>query len=306
MQHKKKTWLPKLVLITAILASFNTFADDPKVDDLKEAKQKQIKQEEVKPEEAKQEEVKQESVVKDDESETTYGGSFSLGYRTNIYHPDDYRSSRSLSWSASFRAKQDKFTASISTGAYRSLEDKTGDFFTDSSIGLSYSSLAKFGETGNVSMSGRLTIPNSESSRKQQLITAVQLSVPVRFKVAKVGISVSPRIRKNFHKYKTIAGRSLSEWVYSISTSANISSGDFSFGTSIYGSNSQSYQGTRRTSINYGGSVYGSYRVADYLSISVSASSGGVYKNAEQGTSNNIDLFNSEKANYVATATFSF
>ena len=285
MQHTNKFALPKLVLMTGVLASCNALADE----------QKEVKQEEV-----------ANSAVQEEVVETKYGGSLSLGYQTNIYHPDDYRSSRALSWSASFRATREKYTAYLSTGAYRNLEDKTGDFFTDSVVGLSHSSLAKFGETGNLSISGQLTIPTSEHSRKQELNTALRIAVPVSFKVADIGISVSPRVRKNFHQYKTIAGQSLSEWIYSVSTSANISSGDFSFGLSILGGNSISYQGTRRNSFTYGGSAYGSYKVADYLSLSLSASSSGVYADAERGTLGNIDLLNSDKATYVATATISF
>ncbi|CCN34965.1 conserved hypothetical protein [Vibrio nigripulchritudo SO65] len=285
MQHTKITSLPGLVLMTGALASFNAMAEEAVNSEQDDGAK---------------------SVAKEEVVETKYGGSLSLGYQTNIYHPDDHRSKRALNWNASFNATRDKYSAFLSTGAYRSLEDKTGDFFTDSVIGLSYSNLAKFGETVNVSMSGQLTIPTSEHSRKQQLNTAFRLSVPVSFKVADVGFCVTPRVRKNFHQYKTIAGESLNEWIYSISACASYSIGDFSFNASLLGGNSISYQGTRRSSFTYAGNLSGSYKATDYLSLSLSASSSGVYTDAERGTLGNIDLFDSENATYVATATFSF
>ncbi|MBD1556565.1 hypothetical protein HC752_06415 [Vibrio sp. S9_S30] len=285
MQHTNKFALPKLVLMTGVLASCNALADE----------QKEMKQEEA-----------ANSAVQEEVVETQYGGSLSFAYQTNIYHPDDYRSSRALNWSAIFSATEGKLTAFITTGAYRALEDRTGDFFTDTAMGLSYSSLGKFWETGNVGISGQLTVPTSETSRKQSLNTAFRLALPISFKISEVGLSFSPRIRKNFHSYKTAGGSSLSEWIYSISAGVNYSVNKFNFGASLLGGNSISYQGTRRSSFTYGGSLYGSYKATDYLSLSLSASSNGVYADAERGTLGNIDLFNSEKAIYVATATFSF
>ncbi|CCN71916.1 hypothetical protein [Vibrio nigripulchritudo] len=285
MQHTKITSLPGLVLMTGALASFNAMAEEAVNSEQDDGAK---------------------SVAKEEVVETKYGGSLSLGYQTNIYHPDDYRSSRALNWNARFSATEGKLTTFITTGAYRALEDKTGDFFTDTAIGLSYSSIGKFGETGNVGISGQLTVPTSETSRKQNLNTALRLALPISLKVSDVNLSVSPRLRKNFHSYKTAGGSSLSEWIYSISAGGSYSMGDFSISASVLGGNSISYQGTRRSSFTYAGSLSGSYRATDYLSLSLSASSSGVYTDAERGTLGNIDLFDSENATYVATATFSF
>ncbi|KJY66467.1 hypothetical protein [Vibrio nigripulchritudo] len=285
MQHTKITSLPGLVLMTGALASFNTMAEETANSEQDDAAK---------------------SVAKEEVVESKYGGSLSLGYQTNIYHPDDHRSKRELNWNAKFSATNGKLTTFITTGAHRVLEDKTGDFFTDTAVGLSHSSIGKFGETGNLGISGQLTVPTSETSRKQNLNTALRLALPVSFKVSDVSLSVSPRLRKNFHSYKTAAGKSLSEWIYSISAGVGYTFGDFSINASLLGGNSISYQGTRRSSFNYAGSLSGSYTVTDYLSLSLSASSSGVYADAERGTLGNIDLFDSENATYVATATFSF
>ncbi|WP_104400762.1 hypothetical protein [Vibrio penaeicida] len=285
MQHTNKIALPKLVLMTGVLASCNALADE----------QKEVKQEEV-----------TNSAVQEEVVEAKYGGSLSLGYQTNIYHPDDYRSSRTLTWSASFSATEGDYSAFVSTGARRALEDKTGDFFTDSVIGLSHSSLTKFGDSGNVSISGQFTIPTSEASRKDQLNTAFRLALPVSYKISDVSFSLSPRVRKSFHKYKTIAGKSLAEWTYSISAGSSYSIGKFSLSASVLGGNTISYQGTRRSSFSYQGSLSGSYKATDNISLSLSASSSGVYADAERGTLGNIELFDSEKAVYAATAKISF
>ncbi|HAS6152131.1 TPA: hypothetical protein I7146_11510 [Vibrio vulnificus] len=235
------------------------------------------------------------------------GGSLSLTYDTNIYDKDDHRSVRSLSWSGSLNYKlSPNSSAYFSSGGYRALENRTGDYLTDSVLGVSYSNLYAFGETGKIGVSGQFTIPTSETSQKDELNTAFRLAVPVSFKVWEVNFNVSPRLRKNFHEYKTIAGRSLTEWTYSLSTSATMSWDSFSTGLSILGGNTISYQGTRRSSWTYGGSLWGSYSFSDNWSASLSASTSGVYQDAERGTLGNIDLFDQDKASYSATVTFSF
>jgi len=139
-----------------------------------------------------------------------FGGSLSLSYDTNIYDPDDHRSVRSLSWSGGLNYRfTNNITGYLSTGGYRAYENKTGDFATDSVIGASYSGLYEFGETGKIGASGQFTIPTSEASRKDELQTAFRLATPVSMKPWGVNVSITPRLRKNFHKYKTAGGRSL-------------------------------------------------------------------------------------------------
>ncbi|HAS6348495.1 hypothetical protein LZU85_05425 [Vibrio sp. IRLE0018] len=289
MQHTKKWRITPLAILLGALFSSSLYAE----------------------ENSETQDSSQAEFTQTDESAScilcNVGGSLSLTYDTNIYDKDDYRSVRSFSWGGSLNYKlTDKTRAFFSSGGYRTLEDKTGDYITDSVVGVNYSNLFTFGDTGRVSLSGQFTIPTSETSQKDELNTAFRLAVPVSFKIWDVNFNVSPRLRKNFHEYKTIAGRSLTEWTYSLSSSASMSWGSFSTGISMLGGNTISYQGTRRSSWTYGGSIYGSYTINDQWSASLSASSSGVYQDAERGTLGNIDLFDQDKASYSATVTFSF
>ncbi|NVC62529.1 hypothetical protein FC652_05230 [Vibrio sp. 05-20-BW147] len=289
MQHTKKWRITPLAILLGALFSSSLYAE----------------------ENSETQDSSQAESTQNDESAScilcNVGGSLSLTYDTNIYDKDDYRSVRSFSWGGSLNYKlTDKTRAFFSSGGYRTLEDKTGDYITDSVVGVNYSNLFTFGDTGRVSLSGQFTIPTSETSQKDELNTAFRLAVPVSFKIWDVNFNVSPRLRKNFHEYKTIAGRSLTEWTYSLSSSASMSWGSFSTGISMLGGNTISYQGTRRSSWTYGGSIYGSYTINDQWSASLSASSSGVYQDAERGTLGNIDLFDQDKASYSATVTFSF
>lgn len=93
------------------------------------------------------------------------------------------------------------------TGAYRALEDETGDFWNDSLIKLKRYSIYNFGESGTIDLSGQLTIPTSEASRDDDLQTALRIDLPVGFKVLEADISVSPRIRKKtFTNIKLLVG----------------------------------------------------------------------------------------------------
>lgn len=244
--------------------------------------------------------------------ETSYfvcklSGSVYLSYDTNIYDKDDYRAVRNFSWGGnlSYSLSSD-IKAYLSAGGYRALEDEVGTYATDSVLGLQYSNLYRFGATGKIGVAGQLTIPTSEASRKDKLQTAVRLELPVSFSVLDVDFSISPRLRKNFHEYKTMGGRSLTEWTYSLFSVAEKSWESFSLGVTALGGNTISYQGTRRSSWQYEGALYGSYKFDDNWSLLLAASSTGFYQDAERGTLGDIDLLDQEKTSYIATVTYSF
>lgn len=246
-------------------------------------------------------------IEEEKEVPSKFGGSVSLAYDTNIYNKGDYRSVRNFSWSGSLSYRlNETYSAYLSSGGYRALENETGTFVTDSVIGLNYSNLFTFGDTGKVSLNGQFTIPTSESSKKDELNTALRLAIPMSLKAWGINFSLSPRIRKNFHEYKTVGGRSLTEWAYSLSSSASYTFTDLTLGISALGGNTISYKGTRRESITYGGSIYGAYKISDSFNFSLTAATSGFYADAERGTLGNIDLFDADRASYIAQVTYSF
>ncbi|MDF2154043.1 hypothetical protein [Vibrio sp. CAU 1672] len=235
------------------------------------------------------------------------GGSVYLSYDTNIYNKNDHRSVRNISWGGDLTYTLSPNTkAYFSAGGYRALEDEVGTYATDSVLGLKYSNLYRFGESGKIGATGQFTIPTSEASRNDELQTAFRFAVPVTFSAWNVDFSVAPRLRKNFHKYKTMGGRSLTEWTYSLLMAVEKSWDSFALGLSALGGNTISYQGTRRSSWNYDGTLYGTYSLNDNWSLSLAASSSGFYQDAERGTLGDIDLLDQEKASYSATVTYSF
>lgn len=234
-------------------------------------------------------------------------GSVTAGYVTNIYSKDDHRSIRTLSWGGTLNYKlSENIKAYLSSGGYRALEDEVGTYASDSVIGFSYSEVLGFGESGKVGVSGQFTIPTSETSRNDKLQTALRVAIPMSFTGWGIDFVISPRIRKNFHKYKTYGGKSLTEWTYSLSSKASYSWEKLTIGVSALGGNSMSYQGTRRDDFDYGGSLYSSYSFTDHWAFGLSASTSGAYSDAERGTLGNIDLFDADKASYKAEITFSF
>ena len=234
-------------------------------------------------------------------------GSVYLSYDTNIYDKDDYRSVRNFSWGGDLNYAISKdITAFFSAGGYRALEDEVGTYATDSVLGLQYSNLYRFGDTGNIAVAGQFTIPTSEGSRKDELQTAFRLAVPVSFSLWNVDFSIAPRLKKNFHKYKTNGGHSLTEWTYSLFSVAEKSWDSFSLGITALGGNTISYQGTRRSSWQYEGALYGTYKFNKSWSLTLAASSSGFYQDAERGTLGNIDLLDQEKASYIASVAYSF
>ncbi|ASK55008.1 hypothetical protein [Vibrio tarriae] len=234
-------------------------------------------------------------------------GSASLAYDSNLYDKDDYRSVRNLSWNGTLNYPvSEQLRAYITGGGYRVFQDKTGTYVTDTVVGLNYSNLFTFGETGRLGLGGQLTIPTSETSRDTELYTAFRLSMPVSFKMLGGHYSVSPRLRKNFYKYQTMNGRVLTEWVYSVSADVNYQFDKLTLGMSLLGGNGTSYKGNRSREFTYAASVYSNYQISDSWSASFTVSSAGFYSDAERGTLGNLDLFDTDKASYIAQLTYSF
>lgn len=234
-------------------------------------------------------------------------GSASLAYDSNLYDKDDYRSVRNLSWNGTLNYPvSEQLRAYITGGGYRVFQDKTGTYVTDTVVGLNYFNLFTFGETGRLGLGGQLTIPTSETSRDTELYTAFRLSMPVSFKMLGGHYSVSPRLRKNFYKYQTMNGRVLTEWVYSVSADVNYQFDKLTLGMSLLGGNGTSYKGNRSREFTYAASVYSNYQISDSWSASFTVSSAGFYSDAERGTLGNLDLFDTDKASYIAQLTYSF
>ncbi|AXB33755.1 hypothetical protein DA096_09885 [Vibrio rotiferianus] len=288
MQHTTKWTMTPLAMLLSTLFSMPSLAEEASVDDSSGI-------------ESTQNEGESSCVV------CNLSGSVYLSYDTNIYDKDDHRSVRNFSWGGSLvYALSDDTKAYLSAGGYRALEDEVGTYATDTVLGMRYSNLYEFGETGSIGASGQFTIPTSESSRKDELQTAFRIAIPVSFSLWSVDFSISPRVKKNFHKYKTMGGRSLTEWTYSLFSVAEKSWDSFALGITALGGNTISYQGTRRSSWHYEGALYGTYQFDENWSLLLAASSTGFYQDAERGTLGNIDLLDQERASYIATVNYSF
>ncbi|WP_281545144.1 hypothetical protein [Grimontia sp. SpTr1] len=247
------------------------------------------------------------TAMADTDAPSPWGGSTSIYYSQNGYGKDDYRSIRSINWTATAKYKiSDNYSGYLTGGGYRAYEDKTGDFFTDSVLGVSRSSLYSFGETGNIGASLQFTIPTSETSKNDDLKTAARLGLSVSGQAAGFNLSIAPRYRKNFHQYKTtVNGKVLVEHLVSVVSSVGYGIGDAYLSGSIIGGTSWTYSGNRRD-WTYVGQLSASYKFTDSFSGALSASNSGVYFDAEQGTLGNIDLFDEKSATYTATLTYSF
>lgn len=244
----------------------------------------------------------------DTEIESNWSGSLSLGYDSNFFSSSDYRSSRAISTHGSlYYSIADNYSLYASTGGYRTLQRAEGFYSTDTVVGLSRSSLFTFGETGKVSISGQFSLPTSESSQDAHLNTAFRIQTPISFKLADVGITVAPRIRKNFHEYTTSpSGNVNTSWGLSLLLAANYSYGDVFFSASALGGTTVNYNNRWADGYSYGGSLSSGYNLSDALSISLTLATSGLYTDAAQGTLGSFDLFDDAKATYSLGMTYSF
>lgn len=236
------------------------------------------------------------------------GGSVGVYYSSNLYDQDDYRLDRSLSWNGSLNYKLSENTRLyITSGGYKAYDNKTGIFANDTVVGMNYSGLFSFGETGKVGLGGQFTIPTSETSRDTRLYTAFRIDLPISFKALGVNFSVQPRLRKNFYEYETINGRVLTEWQGTLSMAASYPLHDsLTIGGSLLGGNGMSYKGARAREFTYGGSLFASYSINDNWLVALSVASSGRYYDAQQGNLGNVDLFDAEKASYTVGTSYSF
>ena len=236
-----------------------------------------------------------------------FHGSFNVGYSSNLYDSDSYKSERNVIWGGSLSYSiTDDWRVYGSSGGYKSFQDEEGVFATDSVVGSRYSNLLNFGDITRIDIDGQFTMPTSETSRDTKLITAFRLALPVKFDIYDVNLSVTPRVRKNFYEYETYNGRVLTEWVYSLLVDMNYSFSDLTIGASMLGGNGLSFKGSRAREFTYAGSAYASYQFADNWALGLIVSSSGFYADAEKGTLGDFDLFDTEKVTYVTQLTFSF
>lgn len=241
-----------------------------------------------------------------DNKSSSIGGEFSTTYTTNQYEKDDHRSLRSFNWSGTISQKlSERYSTYISSGGYRGYEDETGDFLTDTVIGLADSNLATIGMTGKLKHNIQVTLPTSEQSKKDDLYSAIRLAIIYSDSSKELDYYISPRIRKNFHKYKTAGGKSLEEWVGSLSIGAKYKWLDYTIEASLLGGTLWTYQNTRRD-WKYSGSLSGTWDITKNLYTSLSLSNSGVYFDAEKGTIGDIDLFNERTASYSLSIGFRF
>lgn len=242
------------------------------------------------------------------ESSLKWGGALSLGYDSNLYQANDYRSNRAISFHGSlYLTFWDNYSLYSNTGGYRTLQKAEGFYSTDTVVGLSHSSLFTFGETGNMSISGQFSIPTSELSQDNHLNTAFRIQTPFTFKVANVGLMIAPRIRKNFHQYTTSpSGNVNTSWGLSLLLGANYNYGDAFFSISALGGTSINYNGRWADGYSYGGNISAGYNIVEDLSISLTLASSGVYTDAAQGTLGSFDIFDEAKATYSLGMTYKF
>ncbi|EKO3677326.1 hypothetical protein FKQ60_04455 [Vibrio sp. A11] len=237
----------------------------------------------------------------------SYAASLTFGYDSNIYNKNDYRSERKLWWNSTLsHTFAPHYSVSLSTGAYRPLQQERGDFFTDTALALHRQSQFTFGETGRIGWQAQFTLPTSEFSRKDKLTTALRLSTPIQWQAVNIDWQFTPRLRKNFHRYETMGERSLTEWIYGFHFLGSYQWRDFTLSSSVLGGNTISYAGTRRNSFDYAGDVNLSYRVNQHVAFNVGASNSGVYYDAAQGTLGNIDLFDADRVIYSASISLNY
>lgn len=243
-----------------------------------------------------------------DSSNTSWGGSLSLGYDSNFFQESDYRSSKALSFHGSlYLSFWDNYSLYSNSGGYRTLQNAEGFYSTDTVIGLSRASLLTFGETGKVGLSGQFTIPTSEFSQDNHLNTAFRVQTPLSFTLLDIDITVAPRIRKNFHQYTTSSSGTVNlSWGLSLLLAANYSYGDAFFFASALGGTSINYNGQWADGYSYGGSLGTGYKLLEDLSISLTFASSGVYTDAAQGTLGSFNIFDEAKATYSLGMTYSF
>ena len=107
-----------------------------------------------------------------------FSGAVYLSYDTNIYDKDDYRSVRNFSWGGDLVYSFSSDTkAYFSTGGYRALEDEVGTYATDSVLGLQYTNLYRFGDTGKIGVAGQLTMHVRLRDQMSQFIFSMRRAV---------------------------------------------------------------------------------------------------------------------------------
>ncbi|WP_087025184.1 hypothetical protein [Thaumasiovibrio subtropicus] len=232
-------------------------------------------------------------------------------YSRNAYKDSAYNAKRTFSANVSVSRKfWNDYRFTVSGGGYRSLDGAIGWYETDIFGTVSKSNFVTLFDTIKSSASLRFSLPISELSRKDKLRTSVRGAIAFRYSPEEglfenFTLGLTPRVTKNFHEYKTVGTRSLTEWNLSNLTSLSYSYGKWSARIDFLNSANYSYQGTRKPlSMTHTESI--SYQVTPKFGVSAGHTNSVTFFDREQGPDPVFEFFDERSSTFFISANYNF
>lgn len=238
-----------------------------------------------------------------------WGASIGIDYSRNAYDSNSYLADRNLAASATITYKlseQTELSALIS--GRHSYDGERGDYWDD--IWLTATRRNLWMPTDNLSMSvgGRVLIPLSDTSIKNDLQTAIRgdlkFSLTLDHLLPGLTISDAIRLKKNFHQYTTAGAHPLEEYRLSNLLAVDYAAEPWFFSTNFVSAESWSYRGIRYSpELIYSAEV--GYQFTAAFSAALGMTNSAIYYDPDRGPNPLNDLFDLEKPTYYITLNYS-
>ncbi|UTV27350.1 hypothetical protein [Photobacterium atrarenae] len=237
-----------------------------------------------------------------------WGASIGIDYSRNAYDSNSYLAERNLAASATITYNLNdntQFSALIS--GRHSFDGERGDYWDDFWLTATRRNL--WTPTDNLSMSvgGRVLIPISDTSVKNDLQTAirgdVKFTLVLDHWLSGLTVSDAIRLRKNFHQYTTAGGHPLEEYRFSNLLTVDYTKAKWFFSTNFVSAESWSYRGTRYSpKLTYAAEI--GYQITTPFSAALGMTNSATYYDPDRGPSPLNDLFDLEKPTYYITLNY--
>ncbi|MCP4321573.1 MAG: hypothetical protein GY951_03705 [Psychromonas sp.] len=237
-------------------------------------------------------------------------GGVSIDYSRNAFKDSSYKANRSAGMNLRLGYKNDNnLRMMLSGGASYRLDGEEGLFTNDYWFSVGKSDIFQPTSWLTIGADGRIALPISEFSRKTELNTAIRGAVSFNFNLENslkgLRFTFQPRLKANFHEYKTAGNVNLTQYSASTLYALNYGYEKWSFGITAINTHNWTYKGTYKTP-NLTHIEHIGYQISDNWNVGIGHTNSTNFFDPDRGPSPESQIFDVKSSTFYGTLIYSF